>query len=190
MKKAVKYVIALILVFYINNNNLFSQEEGSWIEIDSFDRLEGEWEGTAISFVKSNIHNIEFESVLNISITFNYKKGDENVVSIIKIDFSDFITDLENIRGVRESGFTREKLWEVFKNELKDTSVIKFDHYSLFFENTELAAEYFASDSRGRFLINKNKDLLILIYFEPAFVIGIGDSGFTKMTFRKISNRS
>jgi len=184
MKKIAKFIIALILVFCINNN-AFSQEEKDWEEINSYDNLEGEWEGNAISFVKNDIFDTEFESTLKISMTFSYKKGDKIVSSFVKIDFTDFLTDLENINVMKENGFTKEIIWEMFKEELGNRN-LKFNQYSISFENSGFANEYFASDSEGKFLINKNKDTLLLIYYEPSLVFGIGDSGFTRMIFKKI----
>jgi len=183
MKKIVKYTIFLIFLFCINNN-LFSQADENWTELIAYDQLEGVWEGTAVSYIKTNINNIVFETSLNISIIFSYRKRDVFVSSVTKIDFSDFLTDLENIRGMKEAGLTRENLWKIFKDEL-DNNVFTFDRYSLFIESTEPAVEYFASDARGKFLINKNKDTLLLIYYEPSFIMGIGDSGFTRMIFKK-----
>jgi hypothetical protein len=183
MKKIVKHTIFLIFLFCINNN-LFPQAEENWTELDSYDHLEGVWEGSAVSYVKSNFNYMLFETNLNITIIFSYRKRDDFVSSVIRIDFMDFLTDLENIRGVKEAGFTKEKLWEMFKDELENDS-ISFYNYSILIENTELAAEYFASDSRGKFMINKNKDTLLLIYYEPTFVIGIGDTGFTRMIFKR-----
>jgi hypothetical protein len=183
MGKVAKCSIVFFLLFCINNN-LFSQEGKSWIEIDSYDGLEGEWEGNAVSQIQNTYNETEFVSKLNITITFNYKKGDENVSSIIKIDFTDFLTDLENTKEVNETGFTKEDMWDELRNTFTGTP-IKFDRYSLVLESTEPADEYFASDSNGRFLMNKNKDMLLLIYYEPSFIIGIGDLGFTKMIFRK-----
>jgi len=181
MKEIVKHAIFLVFLFCINSN-LFSQTEENWVEIDTYDPLEGVWEGNAVSYVKSNFNNMIFETNLNIDIIFSYRKKDDFVSSVIRIDFTDFLTDLVNIKGVKEAGFTKEILWEMFQDELDDDS-ISFYNYSILIENTELAAEYFASDSRGKFMINKNKDTLLLIYYEPTFVIGIGDSGFTRMTF-------
>jgi hypothetical protein len=183
MKNIIKYTILLIFLFCINNN-LFLQAEENWTEINSDNMPEGEWEGNATSLVKSNFNNTKFESKLNISMTFNYKKGETTVSSVTRIDFTDFITDLENMKEIKELGYTKEILWQIFKNAL-ESDVFTFDKYSLLFETTELAAEYFASDSRGTFLISKNEDMLLLTYFEPSFVLGIGDSGFTKMIFKK-----
>jgi hypothetical protein len=184
MKSIIKYTVMFILLFCININ-LFSQAEENWIELTSYDRLEGEWEGNAISRVRNNDFDMRFESKLNISLIFNYKKGNKNVSSIVKFDFTDFLTDLEKIKEMKKHGFTKENIWEIFKNTLKD-EFITFEHYSIIVRNTELAVEYFASDSRGKFLIDKNKDILLLIYYEPSFVLGIGDSGFTEMIFKKI----
>jgi hypothetical protein len=173
----------LIFLFCINNN-LFSQADENWVEINSNNMPEGEWEGNAISHVKSNFHNTKFESKLNISMTFNHEKGAAFVSSITRIDFTDFLTDLENIREIKESGYTKENIWKILKNAF-ESDIFTFDQYSLLFESRELAVEYFASDSRGTFLISKNEDMLLLTYFEPSFILGIGDSGFTKMIFKK-----
>jgi hypothetical protein len=173
-------------VFFINNN-LFSQEDENWTQIDSYDNydnLEGYWEGTAISVIKGNILNTEFKSNLNISLLFNYKKGDKFVSSGVKIDFNNMLTDLEKLKEFKERGYTKESMWEILKSELKKGN-FKFDRYSILIENTESADEYFASDSKGQFLINKDKDTLLLIYHEPSFILGIGDSGFTRMIFKK-----
>jgi hypothetical protein len=184
MEKAVKCSIVILLLFCINNN-LFAQTGKSWIEIDSYDSLEGEWEGSAISGVKYYIsETVVWETSLNIIMIFNYKKGEEDVSSITKFDFTDFLTFFENLEEVKEEGITKEEVWEMFKMQLG--SSFKYDHYSLIYEDTEPADEFFASDSRGRFLMNRNKDELLLIYYEPAFVLGMGDSGFSKMIFRKI----
>jgi len=177
------YAIFLFFLFYINNN-LFPQAEESWTEIDTYDHIEGVWEGNAVSHVKTNFNNIIFETNLNIGIIFSYRKRDEFVSSVIKFDFTDFLADLENIKGMKEAGYTKDNIWKIFKKELEN-DIFTFNNYSLFIESTELAAEYFASDSRGKFLINKNKDTLLLIYYEPSFVIGIGDTGFTRMIFKK-----
>jgi len=179
----VKYTIFLVFLFCINSN-LFSQAEGNWTEIDAYDQLEGVWEGNAVSNIKSNFNNIIFETNLYIDIIFSYRKRDTFVSSVIRIDFSDFLTDIENIKGVKEAGFTKEILWKMFKDELEDDS-ISYYNYSILIENTESASEYFASDSRGKFLIDKDQDTLLLIYYEPVFVMGIGDSGFTKMIFKR-----
>jgi len=183
MKKIVKYTILIILIFYINDN-LFSQEDENWIEIDSYDIFDGEWEGNAVSYIKSNYNNTEFESLLNISMTYNYKKGDKVVSSVVKIDFSVFLTDLANMDAMKKEGYTKDIIWEMFKNLLR-TDFFKFNNYSVSYENSSPAVEYFASDSEGKFLTNKNKDILLLIYYKPRFILGIGDSGFTKMIFRK-----
>jgi len=179
----VKYIIFLVFLFCINSN-LFSQAEENWTEIVNYDQLEGIWEGNAVSYVKSNFNNMIFETKLNIGIIFSYRKKDDFVSNVIRIDFTDFLTDLVNIRGVKEAGFTKEILWEMFKDELLNDS-ISFYNYSILIENKESADEYFASDSRGKFMINNNKDTLLLMYYEPTFVIGIGDSGFTRMIFKK-----
>jgi hypothetical protein len=163
---------------------LFSQAEENWAEIDSYNMPEGEWEGNAISLVRSNFDSTKFESKLNISMTFNHEKGGVIVSSILKIDFTDLVADLENMKEIKERGYTKESIWKIFKNVL-ESDIFTFGQYSLFIESTELAVEYFASDSRGTFLINKNKDMLLLTYFEPSFILGIGDSGFTKMIFKK-----
>jgi hypothetical protein len=155
------------------------------VELVTYDLLEGVWEGNAVSHIITDFNNIVFETDLNITIVFSYRKRDAFVSSVIKFDFSDFLTDLENIKGMKEAGFTKETIWKIFKNELENDDIFTFDQYSLFIENTEPAAEYFASDSRGKFMVNKNKDTLLLIYYEPSFVIGIGDSGFTRMIFKK-----
>jgi len=183
MKKIVKFTIFLIFLFRINNN-LFSQSDENWVEIVTYDQLEGVWEGNAVSHVKTDFNNIVFETNLNISIIFSYRKRDSFVSSVVRFDFTDFLTDLENIKGMKEAGFTKETMWRIFKNELEN-DLFTFDHYSLLIESTEVAAEYFASDSRGKFMVNKNKDTLLLIYYEPSFVIGIGDTGFTRMIFKK-----
>lgn len=183
MKKIVKYTIVIVLIFCIRNN-LFSQTGEKWIEIDSYDIFEGEWEGKAISFVRSDYNNTKFESNLNISMTFNYKKGKAFVPSILKVDFSDFLTDLENMEEMKEKGYTKNVIWETFKNALEN-DFFTFDHYSILFDNTAWAVEYFASDSEGKFLTNKNKDTLLLVYYKPSLILGIGDSGFTKMIFKK-----
>ena len=183
MKKIVKYTIFLIFLFCINNN-LFSQAEENWAEIVTYDLLEGVWEGNAVSHVITDFNNIVLETDLNITIVFSYRKRDGFVSSVIKFDFTDFLSDLENIKGMKEAGFTKDIMWRIFKDEL-DNDIFTFDRYSLFIESTEPAAEYFASDSRGKFMVNKNKDTLLLIYYEPSFVIGIGDSGFTRMIFKK-----
>jgi hypothetical protein len=183
MKKIVKYAIFLIFIFCINND-LFPQAEENWEELNNYDQLEGVWEGNAVSHVLTNFSNTILETNLNISIIFSYRKRDNFVSSVTKIDFTEFLTDLENIKGMKEAGYTKENLWKIFKSELEDDS-ISFDQYSVLIENTELASDYFASDSRGKFLINKNKDTLLLTYYEPSFVIGIGDSGFTRMIFKR-----
>jgi len=183
MKKIVKYTIFLVFLFLININ-LFSQTEEGWTEIVTYEQLEGVWEGNAVSLIKTSISNISFETNLNITIIFSYRKRDAFVSSVIKFDFEDFLNDLSNIKGVKESGFTKDNLWETFKSELKNDLFI-LDNYSLLVESTEPAVEYFASDSRGKFMINKNKDTLLLIYYEPSFVIGIGDTGFTRMIFKR-----
>jgi len=183
MKKIGKYIVFLVFLFLINNN-LFPQVEESWEEIINYDQLEGVWEGNAVSYVKTDFNYTLLETNLNISIIFSYRKRDVFVSSVIKIDFSDFLTDLENINGVKEAGYTKEILWGIFQDEL-DGDLFTIDHYSLFIESTESAFEYFASDSRGKFMINKNKDTLLLIYYEPTFIIGIGDSGFTRMIFKR-----
>ncbi|WP_461256245.1 hypothetical protein [Treponema sp. R80B11-R83G3] len=183
MKKIVKYAVFLIFLFCINSS-LYSQAEENWTDLDTYDQLEGVWEGSAVSHVKSDFINSVFETNLNIGIIFSYRKRDAFVSSVIKFDFTDFLTDLENIKGVKELGFTKEILWKMIKDEIDDDS-ISFDQYSILVESTELAADYFASDSRGKFLINKNKDTLLLIYYEPSFVLGIGDSGFTRMIFKR-----
>jgi len=183
MEKIVKYTIFLVFLSCINNN-LFPQAEENWIELDNYEQLEGIWEGNAVSNIKSDFNYTLFETNLNISIIFSYRKRDDFVSSVIKFDFTEFLADLIKIKGVKEAGFTKENMWEIFKDELGN-DYFTFNNYSLFIESTELAAEYFASDSRGKFMINKNKDTLLLIYYEPSFVIGIGDSGFTRMIFRR-----
>jgi len=183
MKKIVKYTMFLVFLFLININ-LFSQTEEGWSDLVTYEQLEGVWEGNAVSHIKTNFSNIIFETNLNITIIFSYRKRDEFVSSVIKFDFTDFLNDLANIKGVKEAGFTKDNLWETFKRELKNDLFI-IDNYSLFIEDTEPAAEYFASDPRGKFMINKNKDTLLLIYYEPSFVIGIGDTGFTRMIFKR-----
>ena len=173
-----------VFILFSINNNLFAQEGKSWIEIDSYDGLEGQWEGSAVSLVKFYITNtVVFETSLNINMIFNYKKGEENVSSIVKFDFTDFLTVFESLEEVKEEGITKEAVWEMFKMRLGNS--FKFDHYSMIYEDTEPAVDFFASDSGGRFLMNRNKDMLLLIYYEPSFVLGMGDSGFTKMIFRK-----
>jgi len=185
MKKIVKYTIAFIFVFCMNNINLFSQAGENWLEIDSYDELEGEWEGNAISVIRGNFQNTEFKSVLNISMIFSYKKGDVFVTSFVRTDFSYFLTDLENMEAMKEKGFTKEILWEMLKTVLEN-DFFTLINYSLFYENSAPSVEYFASDSDGKFLINNNKDTLLLIYYEPSFILGFGDSGFTEMIFKKI----
>jgi len=180
-----KYTIALVLIFCIKNINLFSQAGENWLEIDSYDKLEGVWEGNAISAIRGIFQNTEFESVLNISMIFSYKKGEAFVSSFVRNDFTGFLKDLENMEGMKERGFTKESIWEILKTALEN-DFFTFNHYSLFYENSALAVEYFASDSSGKFLINSNKDTLLLIYYEPSFILGIGDSGFTEMIFKKI----
>ena len=184
MKRIVKYTFAFILIFCINNN-LFAQADEDWVEIDSY--VEGRWEGNAISPISSDFIGMAFKSQLKITMTFDYKKGDANVFSIVKIDLNDFLTDLENMKGMKKAGYTKESMWEIFKEVLLGSEAFIFDDYSIFFENTALASKYFASDSLGKFLMNKNKDRLLLTYSEPYFILGIGDAGFTKMIFRKIN---
>jgi len=179
----VKYTIFLVLLLCIKNN-LFPQADENWVEIVNYDQLEGVWEGNAVSHVITDFNNMVFETNLNISIIFSYRKRDAFVSSVVKFDFTDFLTDLENIKGMKEAGFTKDIMWKIFKDELEN-DLFTFDHYSLLIESTEPAAEYFASDSRGKFMVNKNKDTLLLIYYEPSFVIGIGDTGFTRMIFKK-----
>jgi hypothetical protein len=184
-----KHIIVFILIFFINNSNLFSQTEETWSELNSYDRLEGEWEGRAISHVRNNFGNTEFESNLHLTMTFNYKNGEAIVSSIVKFDFTDYLTDLANREEMKENGYTIESIWEILKGEMED-DFFTFGHYSLFYENSALAIEYFASDSRGYFLIDKNEDTLLLIYYEPSFILGIGDSGFTEMIFKKLHKAS
>jgi len=183
MNKYIFVTIFFILLLCINSN-LFSQTEDKWTNIDSYENLDGEWEGKAISLVKINNFNTEFVSLLNVSMTFNYKKGDTIVSSIVKYDFADFLKDLENIKEMKENGHTKESIWKIFRGMLEN-GFFSFDQYSLSYNNSGLASEYFASDSEGDFLINKYRDTLLLIYFKPAFILGIGDSGFTEMIFRK-----
>ncbi|MCL1960117.1 MAG: hypothetical protein FWF68_11010 [Spirochaetes bacterium] len=186
MKKILMYTTAFILIFCIKNTNLFSQTEENWAEIDSYDELEGEWEGNAVSVIKGIFQNKEFESVLNISMIFSYKKGEAFVASFVRTDFTYLLTDFENMDGMKEKGYTKENIWEMLKDALEN-DFFTFNNYSLFYENSALAVEYFASDSSGKFLINDNKDTLLLIYYEPSFILGIGDLGFTEMIFRRIS---
>jgi hypothetical protein len=185
MKMVVKYTTIFVLLFCIENNNLFSQEEENWVEIGStYDKLDGEWEGKAISHIKSNINNKEFESHLNISMIFNYKKGNKNVSSLVKIDFTDFLVDLENFDKMKERGYTKEKIWILFKVQFGNDFTTS-DNYSLIVENSGLADEYFASDAEGMFFMNENQDALLLLYYKPSFILGIGDLGFTRMIFKK-----
>jgi hypothetical protein len=189
MKRTVKYTIFLILIFCINNS-LFSQADENWTRIDSYDNyddLEGEWEGTAISVIKGSMFfNTEFKSSLNISLLFKYKKGDKFVSSGVKMDFSNFLADLASTKEIKEKGYTKEILWEMLKGTLKGN--FKFDRYSIIVETIESADEYFATDDEGQFYINKNKDALLLIYNKPSFILGIGDTGFTRMIFKKNPN--
>jgi hypothetical protein len=185
VKKILMYTTAFILIFCINNINLFSQTEENWTDIDSYDGLEGEWEGNAVSVIRGVFQNKEFESVLNISMIFSYKKGKAFVTSFVKTDFTYLLTDLENIEGMKEKGYTKENIWEMLTDALEN-DFFTFNNYSLFYENSALAVEYFASDARGKFMINNNKDTLLLIYYEPSFILGVGDSGFTEMIFKKI----
>jgi hypothetical protein len=181
-----KYAIAFLLLFCIENSTLFPQAEESWIKIgSSYDELEGEWEGTAISPVRIDINNKTFESRLNISMVFNYKKGDTLVSSFVKIDFAEFLTDLVNTDGMKERGYTRENIWELYKNSIRADG-IRYNQYSLIVDNKEPAGEFFASGSTGKFFKNENQDALLLVYYEPSFILGIGDLGFTKMIFKKI----
>jgi hypothetical protein len=148
-------------------------------------RLDGEWEGNAVSRVRGIFHNTEFVSKINISMIFSYKKGEANVSSIVIFDFTDFLTDLANIEEKKR--IYKRKYMGIYKSVLQDIfDFIIFDRYSLFWRSTELAVEFFASDSDGDFLINKDEDMLFLKYFKPSFILGIGDSGFTEMIFRKI----
>jgi len=186
MKKFVKCAAALVLIFCAGNAGLFPQAGEDWTEIDSYDELEGEWDGNAVSFVRGVFQNTEFESILDISMTFSYKKDDEAVLSFVGVDLSRLLTDLENLDEMKEKGFTKENLWEILKSALEN-DFFEFYEYVIIYENSAWADEYFASDANGKFLINGDKDALLLTYYEPSFILGIGDSGFTEMIFRRIS---
>jgi hypothetical protein len=178
MKNIKQPMIILVFIFCINNN-LFSQADDNWTDLNNYEELEGQWEGMATSNVKTNL----FKSIINITWIFKYKKDDILVTSIINFDFNNLLNDLENTEEAKERSFSKEIIWQTFKLYFQDDH-ISFDHYSLNFDNSAVASEYFASDSRGKFLINRNKDMLRLIYYEP-FILGIGDLGFTEIVFRK-----
>jgi hypothetical protein len=206
LMKIIKKLL-LILIILCFSRNLFSQEEEIWTEIILCNMPEGEWEGHAVSFLFSNVNGKDHESEINISMTFNYNKGDIYVFSIIKFDFNVFLTDLLDLEEIKEMGLQKHDVWIQFKEDLRNHLFLENDvfieiendifldkeyyalhmlvQYSLIIEREELAVEFFASDSEGTFLINSNKNKLLLTYFEPAFLLYIGDFGFTEMIFRK-----
>jgi hypothetical protein len=180
MKSSIHYLAVLVFVFLITGA-VCAQAEENWIELDSYSELEGQWEGSAISTIKDNDFGRGFKSKLTVSITFNYTNDSMFVTSVTGVDFSDFLSDLES---TGEVGYTKDQLWQVFRAALDGGT---FDGYCVYFESSEPADEFFASDLRGRFFVNDRKDQLLLEYFESSSVLGIGDSGFTKMLFKKVS---
>jgi hypothetical protein len=186
VKNFVKYIFIIISLLF--SNNLFSQTNEKWIKIDSldsYDEIEGLWEGNAKSIIKVNIDGIDFISSLNITLFCNYKKGDTTINHIVKFDFIDLIIDLENFWAIREIEYTKETIWQGFKEMIdpNDTTLGDYWFSHLTIMDTD---EYFASDSEGQFYVSENRDFLYLVYYEPSFILGIEDSGFTEMIFSKI----
>jgi hypothetical protein len=174
-----KITVFLLILSFANYEILFAQSDENWTDLNNYEELEGRWEGKATSNIKANF----LKSIINITWIFKYKKDDTLVTSIINFDFNNFLNDLENTEEMKESSYSKEKIWQIFKSFFQDDH-ISFDHYSINFDDSAIASEYFASDSRGKFLINRNKDMLRLIYYEP-FILGIDDQGFTEIVFRK-----
>jgi hypothetical protein len=183
MMKTARFMFFAFLFFC--RLNLYSQAEDNWQDLISYDGIEGLWEGNAVSYVVIDGKYTHFTSRLNFTMTFNYKSGSTIVNSFVECDFSDFLADNENYLG-GDTGYTQDELWQYIRN-LLSIYEFEFENYSFFFNNTAPAEEYFAADTSGKFLINDAGDSLLLIYYRPVFVLGLGDRGFTRMLFKKVS---
>jgi hypothetical protein len=153
-----------------------------WNEIESIDDFIGEWEGSVVSYIPRNAENSMPESSIEITVVFEYIDGAERVESTMKMDMEKLLTDLEKMLGV-VSGYTKDSLWELMVTQFEEEAIIG-EKYFVLMDLSDDARKYLANDAAGKFQINKSKDKVRLIYYEPV-TFGLGDTGFQEIIFNK-----
>ena len=152
-----------------------------WRDIKASDNVYGKWEGYNVSYIPKNAEAYMPESSLEVGISFEYLRDAIEVICTMKIDMNKFITDWQSLPEIKETGLSKDDLWELLSDEF--AGLEGFTIGGKYFVNYDLSDEsdsFFDGDSAGKFQINENGDKIKMIFFD-SLSFGLGDEGFNEI---------
>ena len=175
------------ILFFIGcstQNNQIKRNE-LWYDIGSIDNLIGKWEGYRSVDIPKNEENLIPKTSIEISISLEYIKGSKEVNVSMKIDLNRFLNDWLNIEEIKETGITKNELWEILFQEFEKIEGYTIGgRYYINYDLSDNAETFLSNNSDGEFKINDTCDKIKLIFYK-AMSFGLGDSGFNEMILQK-----
>jgi hypothetical protein len=188
MKKAILNGIFVSLFLFLffgcatqNNKTSGKSGTGDWQDVKSRDSFVGKWEGFVIQTIPQNDENFMPQTSIEISVSFEYLNGSEEVNGYLKADLDRFLTDWSRMDKIRLAGLTKEDLWAILEGEFeKDEGIVIGGKYFITYDLSDRADTFLLSDAHAKFQINKAGNRLKLM-FSDLVTFGLGYSGFDEI---------
>jgi hypothetical protein len=112
-----------------------AEETDTWGAVTRINQIAGTWEGTAVFTVPSDDRQVMPDIPMAMTFTLRYMEDAEDVNMVVKLDFSQFLSDWSAFIGI-----SADALWEIvsmgFKNEdLEDGYDIEIGAYFISFKH-------------------------------------------------------
>ncbi|MDR2210817.1 MAG: hypothetical protein LBO65_05030 [Spirochaetaceae bacterium] len=161
-----------------------AQNEG-WRPVNPGDNLVGTWEGAKILVIPKNEEAFIPNSSLKVlfKLTCVRGEGGDDMTVLIDMDFDQLLKDWLAMPEVKESGFTKDQLWDLMVSQLQSVLPdVSFHDYALAYEISTTAGSFSLEDDSLE--INRRLNKLKVIFPEPVS-LGLGDEGFQEIVLDK-----
>ena len=177
-----KYIlIVLIAVLFVFG----AAADENWRDLSSSSDIVGKWDGYKVLEIPKNEEMYLPKTSIEISVTFEYIMGSEEVIGNMKIDMNRFMTDWAVIPEIMFLGFTKDLLWDLMQEELGGLD--GFTIGGRYFFNYDLSGsleDFLKADAYGKVQINENGNKIRILFFDDVS-FGLGDDGFDEIVLDK-----
>jgi hypothetical protein len=157
-----------------------SAQDGSWRTVDSAADLLGSWEGTENLQIPENQEGLIPASFLKLVVKLICTKDDATI--LLEMDFTQFFTDLTALPQVKETGISKEALWEFVASQfLEMYPGMSIQGYSITYQQVETVETFLNDDS---LMINNRRNRLKIVFPVPVN-LGLGDAGLPEIVLVK-----
>jgi hypothetical protein len=184
MKKTVFTIIVIsLVVFYFVGCATQSNRADVWRDAASPNDYIGRWEGSVVQKIPQNEENFMPETAMEITIFFEYKRGEAKANSYMKIDLAQYLTDWSNMDIIMNLELKKESLWEILVEGFEETGEVTVG--GEYFVTEDISDNvYPVSSDMAKFQVNESGNKMKLIFFQTV-TVGMGETGFTEIILAK-----